>query len=107
MVTTWRRRGRDPRIGDAIAVRYEPPAGLTPAEVGTLVDERADLDDVTSTIVDLAIRGWLTIEEVDTTQLLFFSHKDYRLRRRPAPSGQSLKPHESKLVDGLFESAAS
>jgi hypothetical protein len=73
--------------------------------VGTVVDERADLDDVTSTIVDLAIRGWLTIEELETTTLLFFSNTDYRLRRQnPEPSGQSLKPHERELMAGLFAS---
>jgi len=105
VVGTWRRWGRDPRVSDAIAVRYEPPPGLTPAEVGTVVDERADLDDVTSTIVDLAIRGWLTIEELETTTLLFFSNTDYRLRRQnPEPSGQSLKPHERELMAGLFAS---
>src|SRR5262249_52558596 len=50
-----------------------------------------------------AIRGWLTIEEVDTTQLLFFSHTDYRLRRQAAPAGQTLKPHETRLLAGVFE----
>jgi hypothetical protein len=104
LVVGWRRTGRDPHVGDAIAVRYEPPPGLTPAEVGTVFDERADMDDVTSTIVDLAIRGWLGIEEVAAARLLFFSHTDYRLRRRSPPPGQALKPHEKDLLDGLFES---
>jgi uncharacterized membrane protein YgcG len=100
----WRRLGRDPKIGDAIAVRYEPPPGLTPAEVGTIFDESADVDDVTSTILDLAIRGWLRIEEVTGRQLLFFSRSDYRLVRLPDPAGQSLKAHEAELLAGLFAS---
>jgi uncharacterized membrane protein YgcG len=107
MVAGWRRTGRDPHVGDAITVRYEPPPGLTPAEVGTVFDERADLDDVTSTIIDLAIRGFLVIEEVLSERLLFFSNTDYRLRRLTAPGGGMLKPHEAELLDGLFESGDS
>jgi hypothetical protein len=100
----WRRLGRDPKLGDAIAVRYEPPPGLTPAEVGTIFDESADVDDVTSTILDLAIRGWLRIEETSSERLLFFSRSDYRLVRLPDPAGQTLKAHEAALLAGLFES---
>ena len=40
-------------------MRYEPPEGLTPAEVGVVWDESADLEDVTATILDLAVRGHL------------------------------------------------
>ena len=103
MSLAWRRFGRDPKIGEAIAVQYEPPPGFTPAEVGTIYDESADLDDVTSTILDLAIRGWIRIEEVEAARLLFFSMKDYRLVRLPDPAGQTLKPHEEKMLAGLFE----
>ena len=102
MTLLWRVVGRDPKIGDAIAVRYEPPPGLTPAEVGTIYDESADLDDVTSTILDLAIRGWVRIEEVPGPTLLFFSLNDYRLVRLPDPPGQTLKSHEAELLAGLF-----
>ncbi len=40
MFWLWYTRGRDPQVG-AIAVQYEPPDGLTPGEVGTLVDDEA------------------------------------------------------------------
>ena len=45
-------------------VLFRPPDGLRPAQLGVLVDERADPVDVTATIVDLAVRGYLTIEEI-------------------------------------------
>ena len=38
---------------------------MTPAEAGTLVDEDAAMRDITATIVDLAVRGYLVIEEKD------------------------------------------
>jgi hypothetical protein len=57
----WRTQGRDPAGGAALPVRYEPPDGLSPAEVGTVLDERVDLVDVTATLLDLAVRGYLRI----------------------------------------------
>ena len=58
MVGLWRRVGRDPsRL--PVAVQYEVPGSLTPAEAGTLMDESADMRDITATVVDLAVRGSL------------------------------------------------
>ena len=53
--------GRDPRGSASVVVRYEPPPDLTPGEIGALVDERVDLRDLTATVVDLAIKGYLRI----------------------------------------------
>jgi Predicted membrane protein (DUF2207) N-terminal domain len=49
--------GRDPGRRDPIVVRYEPPEDLTPAEVGTLLDEHVGIPDVVSIVIDLAVRG--------------------------------------------------
>jgi uncharacterized membrane protein YgcG len=48
-----------------VAVQFQPPPGLRPGQLGTLIDERADVRDVTATIVDLAVRGYLRIDPVD------------------------------------------
>ncbi len=48
-------------------VEFVPPDGLRPGQVGTLVDFEANPLDVTATIVDLAVRGYLVIEEVSTS----------------------------------------
>src|SRR6266581_3475399 len=56
----WRRAGADPRLRP-IAVQYEPPPSMTPAEAGTLMDNSADMRDITATLVDLAVRGSLRI----------------------------------------------
>jgi len=68
--------------------------------VGTLIDERADLDDLTSTILDLAVRGHLRIHEIESASFLFFSSKDYELERLGQPD--DLAPHEAKIFAGLF-----
>lgn len=53
---------RDKRL--PVSVQFAPPEGVRPGEVGTLVDEKADAVDVTATLIDLAVRGYLRIEEV-------------------------------------------
>jgi uncharacterized membrane protein YgcG len=97
----WRSRGKDPGGRDAIPVSYEPPEGMTPAELGTVVDEKVDIEDITSSILDLAVRGFLEIEELEATKFLFFSDRDFALvkKREPDPS---LQPHEPLLLSRLF-----
>jgi uncharacterized membrane protein YgcG len=88
MILLWFRKGRDPRVMEAVRVMYEPPKSgnkpLSPAEVGTLIDEKADPRDITSSIVGLAVRGYIAIEEVEKPGLLFKS-KDYYLQKLKEP----------------------
>jgi len=101
MLRLWYARGRDPRLRP-IVPRYEPPDGLSPAETGTLVDNRADVRDITATLVDLAVRGFLVIEERDREGLLgLWSSKDFTLRRQKTQPGE-LKPHERAVLHGIF-----
>jgi hypothetical protein len=101
----WRSRGRDPRGRDAIPVAYQAPEGMTPAELGTVVDEKVDMEDITSSILDLAVRGFLEIEEVDSTKFLFFSERDYALIKKGEPD-ESLRAHERLLLSHLFGSGS-
>jgi uncharacterized membrane protein len=97
-------RGRDPRVG-AIAVQYEPPAGLSPGEAGALVDDQAGIRDITATLVDLAVRGYITIEEKETSHLMgLYSNREYvfHLNKKPA-EWKGIKSHELLLLTGIFE----
>ena len=99
----WFTRGRDPRRRP-IAPQYEPPEGLTPAELGTLLDNTPDMRDITATLVDLAVRGYVTIEEREERKLLGLLSKTeytFHLRKLPADWG-TLQPHEQALLDALF-----
>jgi hypothetical protein len=98
----WRTQGRDPAGGAAVPVRYEPPAGLSPAEVGTVLDERVDLVDITATLLDLAVHGHLRIEEAESSGFLFLRSQDFRLVKLSAAG--SLRPHEALLLERLFGS---
>jgi hypothetical protein len=95
-------RGRDARTvsrkaaeGDHTPVTgmsFEPPDGVRPGQIGTLIDEQADVIDVTATIVDLAVRGYLLVEE---------HARDWSLRKLERPT-DDLLPYERTLFDALF-----
>jgi len=103
MFWLWWTTGRDPRVRP-IAAQYEPPAQLTPSEVGTLVDNSADMRDITSAIVDLAVRGYLVIEEHTTDHMMgLWKDKDYNfILKKERAEWSALKPHEQQLLDGIF-----
>ena len=86
--------------GDAEApVEFAPPENVRPGQIGTLLDERANVIDVTATIVDLAGRGFLLIREIPDSGL--FSKTDWTLIRLEGAESELLA-YERKLLDGLF-----
>jgi hypothetical protein len=107
MLFLWTRRGRDPRRLP-ISVQYEPPPGLTPAEAGTLTDESADMRDITATIVDLAVRGHLRIEEREESKLFgLVKDREFVFRRtEPEQPAPPLKSYESAVLEGIFKDGA-
>jgi uncharacterized membrane protein YgcG len=99
---------QDPAGHRAIAVEWNPPKDLSPAEVGTLIDESCDMPDIVSTLVDLAARGYLKIKQLQTNQFLFLSTKDYEFERTSSQNGKDrLLPHESLFLAALFAHSAS
>ncbi len=100
----WSKVGKDPDKRP-VAAKYEPPAGMTPFEAGVLVDNRPDMRDVTSTLVDLAVRGWLVIEQVEEDKLFgLVKDTDYVFDlQRPLAAAGELKPHERKLLAAMFD----
>src|SRR5271166_757846 len=102
----WWTKGRDPKPDISVAPMYEPPKGMTPAEVGTLVDDVVHPRDITSTLVDLAVKGYLKIEEKESKTLLF-SHRDYIFHSLKEPSDwASLEPHERVMLNHMFAQGA-
>lgn len=99
----WYRRGRDPRPRP-IAPRYEPPDGLGAAEAGTLLDNSPDVRDITAALVDLAVRGYIAIEEKEASHAfgLFKSHDYVFHRRREQAEWAALREHERVLLQALF-----
>ena len=82
-----------------VVVEYLPPEDLRPAQMGVLLDERADTLDVTATIVDLAVRGYLHITELPKKG--WFGSNDWKLTKKQEANG--LNTFEAKVFKSLFE----
>ena len=81
-----------------VVVEFDPPEKLRPGEVGTLIDERADLTDISATIVDLAVRGYLKIiEEKKGRKAIYFFEQ-----QRDFLNDQKLSEWEKEILRGVF-----
>ncbi len=102
MFGLWWWKGREPDPGISVAPMYEPPKGLTPAEAGTLLADDIEARDITSTLIDLAVKGYLKIIETED-KALFIKHKDYILRlMKPRQEWESLAAHELEVLNNIF-----
>ncbi len=91
MLILWFLCGRDSHI--VPTVEFYPPKGMTPAEVGYVLDGIADKKDLISLILYFAEQGYLTIEQQD--QKKFILHKQCEIP-------QTEKKYARTLFDGLF-----
>jgi uncharacterized membrane protein len=99
----WLTRGRDPNVTAVPSYLTEPPSDLPPAVAGTLVDEQVDLQDIISTVVDLARRGVIEMEEHESKFLGITTSRDFTFRRK-ADHSESLRPYERVLIEEMFGS---
>lgn len=103
MFALWWTKGRDPSSGLSVAPMYQPPKDMSPAEVGTLVDDSTDPRDITSTLVDLAVRGYIKIREQEIAQMIVFHKKDYIFVQLKGPDQwNDLAPFERVMMENLF-----
>ncbi|TCC27915.1 DUF2207 domain-containing protein [Kribbella speibonae] len=109
-VGLWFFRGRDAaKVGDGAPERpvldgsdgpqFAAPDGIRPGQVGTVVDETADVVDITATLLDLAVRNYLTI--VEQPRESQFGRLDWELQRLH-PGGPELLAYEKALLDAVF-----
>src|SRR6266540_2836531 len=91
---------RKPLIGaPPVSVEFVPPENVRPGQVGTLIDERANVLDVTATIIDFAVRRHLHITELPREGR--WSSQDWELTKLTDGDPDFL-PYERKLFDALF-----
>lgn len=88
----WYTRGRDPEVGAVPEYITKRPSNLPPALVGSLVDEKAEMRDIVSTLVDLARRGYLEIREQKNDHI-------YALTAKPQ---ERLRGYEIALLRSFF-----
>lgn len=68
MFMLWLKKGKDPAKG-TIAPRFSPPKDIHPGEAGILIDDRADLRDITAMVIGLAVNGYIKIKEVQPEEI--------------------------------------
>ncbi len=98
----WYRRGRDPQVGMVADYLPEPPEDVLPGVAGTLVDEKADLQDVIATLIDLARRGYLTMTEEEERGFAGLTFKRDFVFERTDKGWSDLKDYEQTLLRKLF-----
>lgn len=87
MLALWYFFGRDDKaVKDTVMPHYQPPEGLTPSETGTIYDEEVHPQDISATIIDYAIKGYIKIHEIKEKKLIG-SKTDYEL--------ELIKPYET------------
>lgn len=117
MFWLWYTRGREPHVG-SIVPQWKPSKDMRPGTAGTLRDQSADMDDIVATLLDFAVRGYLTIHEVQPKNLfhdlsqdsfigkalksLGAGKTDWSLERTEKPDGDLL-PYERAVLEHVFE----
>lgn len=88
---TWDRVGRDPEAG-VIFPHYDAPKGYSPASARYISKMGYDSKAFTAALINLAVKGHLTIKKED---------KKYTLDKKA--SDQVLAPGEKVLLENLFK----
>jgi len=97
----WNEKGKDPKINKTIIAQYEPPENLAPGLVGILIDQNFDVREVTATLIDLAVRGYLKIKE---GKKKIFSGKTYIFEKiSTLEQDEKLKSFEQSIIEGVFK----
>lgn len=100
----WWREGKDPKIKKPIVAQYEPPDDLRPAEVGLILNQRITGKEITATLVDLAVRGYIKIKEIPRNDI--FKKVDYELinlKNFNNPQ-EELREYEREILNKIFDS---
>ena len=90
-IILWVLYGRDRHMVKTL--EFYPPDDLSPGEIGYLIDSKADKEDIISTIVYLADKGYIEIEELDK--------KKFRFTRLREP-GTEVPQYVRTIFDGIF-----
>ncbi len=92
-LVVWSKVGRDPEKGSIMPV-YEPPRGLSPAEIRYIMEMGFDHKTFAAAIIDMAVKRVLTISLVDGDYVLHLS--------REGTDGKALAPEEEEIEGWFF-----
>ena len=88
----WIRVGRDMPAGTIVPL-FEPPEGFSPAATRFVTQMKFDNKAFAAAVIDMAVKGYLTIEEEDG---------EFTLRKAGGETSPALSKGERKLAATLF-----
>ncbi len=97
-IWAWIRAGKDPARGTIIP-RFKPPSNLAPAAVRYILEMGFDDRAFASSVINLAVKGYITISEEDKA---FGLSKTYILTRTGQEPRVALSKGERKVARKLF-----
>lgn len=100
----WYTRGRDAQTDFAAEYLPEPPSNLEPGMAGALLDEKADMEDILASVVDLGRRGYIRMEELEPEKKGIFGRgeADFQYDLLKPVDDPSLRKYEQVLLKSLF-----
>ena len=97
----WRKYGDDPSIKKTIIPEFEIPENLTPIQMGMLASSGAFKNSlISASIVNLAVNGFISIEEVKGS---FLHKKDFKLKKLKESASGDFSEAERLIFENLFE----
>lgn len=97
----WRKHGDDPEWDKPTIPEYEIPAGLNALTMGSLMKNGGmDSKHVTAALIELAVKGVITIRQ-ETEKILFFSSEEFVLEKH-VPADFVATPEQAKLLEKVF-----
>lgn len=88
-------RAAKKRKKQIVVAQYSPPENLTPAEVGLLEDDTASMQEITATVIDWAVKGFVTVSYNE-------SDKTVSLTKIASTTPQNISAHELMLFGNFF-----
>jgi uncharacterized membrane protein YgcG len=96
----WYTFGRDPHVGLVAEYLTEPPDDLGPGAAGALIDEYTQVRDIVATMVDLANRGVIELQVVETDDGRVFNRTTTYVAYKEHQ--ERLRPYEERLLEAIF-----
>lgn len=92
----YRSKGIDKNMPKTIIPLFNPPKDVSPYLLGSIKDEKVEKEDVIGSIIDLAYRGYIKIEEVK-------KGKDYKMFKLDGNKDDTgLNDIEKEILDAVF-----
>ncbi len=98
----WYTKGRDPHVGLVAEYMAAPPDDLSPGAVGTLVDGHVQVQDVLATVLDLANRGVININEAGKDGEAVGHRAHYTHEIELVDPDKPMRPFEDRLITAIF-----